>query len=276
MNITSINKSIILSVSYKGPSSWSGGWLNGGFTLNALNMHFGDAKAVIHVPIPYDTSPSTSPELCFTIDNQKNCSKLLQLNIEQIHTLVIKGRFFEIDSSKNVFQVDVEIKLELPKQLVMGHIYDLEITSTRRSVKARLVKEADIQLSPDQNELFQVVKGVLLPLMGLQVMNFQTELLKISDRRLPSSVIISDQTREIEVIKKEIRKIKEGPLKDLQKLEHDGVTNLAATCFNLIGTNGLINIMHSHLEALLESNISIQESKLINKNANQFKNNCLK
>lgn len=240
---------------------------------------------------------------------------LLNITIEQIRNLKIKAGFFEesphkgsvitnnsgvITREKRELRSDRDVKLEVLEKLEIGQIYSLVITSNNLSLSARLIKEEEVpvtqtsaaedaQLSLDQTELFQLLGDILLPLMGVKVMEFGIKLMTVSSGNNLAMNSIADQTLGIEALKSEINKIEKNALKELMikvqasiaawesksLLEQNALEKEAfKACFNAIGDQGLINIMRSNLTALVQdNNLSIRT--IIDELSIRFKDICI-
>jgi hypothetical protein len=249
---------------------------------------------------------------------QETHPDLLNVSVEQIRNLTVKAGIFKesphqgpaiMDSSgkimreKRALRSDREIKLEVPEELEIGQTYTLVITSHGAAlIEARLIKEEkpavtsssakedDTQLIKDQTELFELLGDVLLPIMGMKVMEFRIKLISApSGNKITLDSNFVAQTLGIEAIKSEIRKIESCTLKELmikmrasravwehKPLERNALEKEAfRSCFNAIGAEGLVNIMRSSLESLVQASIPSDVKHLINGIADRFKEICI-
>src|ERR1700722_3150091 len=246
---------IILNFGWQGPSSWHGRLDVGVVDLifkNAktdISVHIpSDIAPTTVQQFPFTCRKYQESEVeisgrKFKPLLQETHPDSLRVTTEQIHNLRIKAGIFEesprkgltmmdrsgqITTEKRLLRSDREVKLKMPEELEIGQTYRLVITSNDLSLEARLVKEEKVTVTPsstreddtqlllDQAELFQLLGGVLLPVMGVKMMEFGVMLASTpSCSSLTFNPDFSGQTLGIEAIKSEIRKIETGTLKEL-------------------------------------------------------------
>lgn len=159
MAAAATSEKIVLNFGWIGPSTWQGGWSQGGLTVGVVDLVFKNAKAQISVEIPKDIAPSTLQKLPFTCqrDLVQTHPSSLKVTIEQIHNLIIKVGIFEasrrkegpsiIDHSGRITQSgclhrsERTVKFEIPEELEVGKTYCLVVTSNDFSFSAHLLKE---------------------------------------------------------------------------------------------------------------------------------------
>lgn len=295
---------VTLNFEWRGPSSRQEGSLGKGSEVGVVDLIFQNAKTAISVHIPNNLPADAAKQLPFTCqrDFKETYPESLCVTIEQIEHLTIKAGFFEespnkgpkimdfsgkVTQEKSVLRSESEVTLEKPEKLEIGQTYRLVMTSNKNlSLTALLVKE-DTQLIRDQKELLDLLNNLLLPLMGGKVVEFGLTLLRV----LPSvsQLKINDNVSPEKVIETEINKIQKEPLKELmatvrtikaasvgksQKESSAMEKGAAKLCFDLIGSDGLTNIMRSYLKAIAGENIPNDIQDIIDEISEHFKEIC--
>ena len=156
------NDKIVLNFSWKGPNVWKGGCSRGGLDVRVVDLVFKDAKTEISVHLPENINPEAAQKLSFTCCKyaKETHPESLRVTIEQIRNLTIRAGFFEkggftgprvmnsstgrITQQQTIRRSDREIRLEIPKELEIGQIYTLIITSEDLSLSASLLKAAQV------------------------------------------------------------------------------------------------------------------------------------
>lgn len=207
-----IEGKIILNFGWEGPSSWHGGWSQGGLNAGVVDLIFKNAKTDTLVHIQENSSPSIVKKLRFTRRRyhetecelngrkfrplaQETYPDSLAVTVEQIHNLTIKVGIFEesphkgpaimdsfgwITLEKHALRSDKEIKLEVPEALEIGQTYTLIVTSNNFSFSARLLKEEkakdkDEEISKEELQKRMKKIGEALIAKGMQNLNLASK-----------------------------------------------------------------------------------------------------
>lgn len=320
--VNATDASIMFTFGWQGPNRYGKGWADNGLDTTLVNLVFENAKTKISVRIPENISPAVPQQLSFTCRrfNGKFCESesnpdILKVAIEKIRGLKILAAIDElsphtgprimdsqgrITAERRILRSERQVPLQLPEDLEAGQTYNLVVTSNDYSFSAALVKKEpvqqsvpvqpsanDDQLVQDQTELFTLLGGPLLPLMGLKVMEFGMRCSQFPQLQPMQAA----STAGVDAIKNEIQKIEANALKEsmgkIRSLKSEWESTplsqrapkekaLYKACFQLIGPEGIADIMRSNLEGIMQNNISSDVEIIINQISGRFKEIVLK
>lgn len=307
---------IVVYFGWKGPTTSHGGWQKGGLDVGSIDLIFQEARTRVSVILPDRIDPALTNRISFTCRRPIGESSFanethpnaLSLTIEQVRHLKLNAAFLEkspvsnwtmmdqqgrITREERILRTDQKVGLTIPDNLEAGKTYLLEVTSKDLSLSARLVEEQPEDPSYDQYklELFQLIGGVLLPLMGMKMAEFSIKLMDLPEaRNFIASPNINPKTIGTSFIQKEIDQIDKQTLKELaEKLRQAKATlsnksledrissekEIVKACFNALGPNSLQGIMRSNLERIIRSEITPGMRALIESISARFQEICL-
>lgn len=301
-----------------GPTTWRGGWKNGGLDVGCIDLLFQNAATQVSVILPDGLDSKKFNALPFTCRRKlpwkETHPTALSLKIEQIRHLQLNAIILEkspvstwtmmdqcgnITHDTRILRFDRKVDFHVPSDLETGKTYILEVTSDDLSLSARLVEAPsesvlsaeDEAFAHDQRELFELLGGVLLPLMGIKLSEFTIRMLQTSAAStFMANTNINPQTIGAEVIQKEIQKIEKPVLKQLAedlrqaKAAHPSKSleeraaiekKIVKACFDAMGQNSLQTIMRSNIESVIQSKITPELQKLIESIAARFQEICM-
>lgn len=308
---------VVVYFGWKGPTTWHGGWQNGGIDVGSIDLVFKDAITRVSVRLPEDMDPTATSRLSFTCrksPGRETHPNALSLTIDQIRQLTLNAAFLEkspvsnwtmmdergnITRDERIRRSDRKVSLNIPDNLEAGKTYLIEVSSKELSLSARLVEEPsktahspeDQTCDRDQLELFQLLGGILLPLMGCKMAEFSIRIMHTSSA--PNFIAksnINSQTIGTDFIKKEIGKIEKQTLKELaEKLRQAKVVHqskslkdrvsiekeIIKACFDAMEPNSLKAIMRSNLESVVRSEITPDVRELIESISARFQEICM-
>ena len=134
-----------LNFAWVGPNTKKGGILCGGSEVKVVDFLFEDIEEIVCIRLPSNINPKEPKNLSFTrIINWKDfSSNLIHVTEDQIRNLTLQAgvlharTYHKIKTPK---RKDTPIALKIPKDLKLGNLYSLVISSTDLSFQACLQK----------------------------------------------------------------------------------------------------------------------------------------